>query len=287
MAGNSAVVRFGLLISLVVTWVVLIWASIKFYSYGPISIPLAVIGSVSAAMVLIGAGPWFPEGSVAPPLFGVWGLRISGAFAVAVIALVAAGSLVRYIGPGTDAPPDNITDPLTQSREVLAYAQSLTYDSSHHAQDEQWLEVKPSRGAPVDSILGPRARINPESNSFRNGRGDLVGSGAGKGRIVARIWVDPGYRSGLGHRKLRLPAGISYLWIDSLAAKGDGLPIRALIFPANGEPPTRIPNAVYGVYKRMWASYPQGRWQYDPNDPCMCESCVSHGWCLVCGESEF
>ncbi len=283
----ARLLRTTLWISVFVMGVALIWAIIGFLSYGPISVPIAAIGVVSAVIVLIGAGPWFSNEAIAQSELGAKVVRISGAFAVVVLSLAGAGSLVRYIGPGTDAPPDNITDPLTQSREVLAYAQSLTYDSSHHAQDEQWLEVKPSRGAPVDSILGPRARINPESNSFRNGRGDLVGSGAGKGRIVARIWVDPGYRSGLGHRKLRLPAGISYLWIDSLAAKGDGLPIRALIFPANGEPPTRIPNAVYGVYKRMWASYPQGRWQYDPNDPCMCESCVSHGWCLVCGESEF
>jgi hypothetical protein len=202
---------------------------------------------------------------------------------VALIALVAAGGTVRYIGPGTDEPPANITDPLKQSAEVLAYAQGLVYDSSHHAQDEQWLEVKPTRGDPVDSILGPRARITPERNSFRNSRGDLVGIGPGKGRIVARIWVDSTNRRGLGHPKLRLPAGTSYLWIDSLAPKGDGLPIRALIFPATGGAPSRIPNAVNGVYKRMWASYPQGRWQYDPNDPCMCESCVSHGWCLVCG----
>jgi hypothetical protein len=282
MAGTG--LRTVFVISVLVMLVVLAWGSLSFFSYGPIRTPLAVVGLVFALIVMFGAGPWLDDSSLALPRLGIWWIRIGGALAVALVALVATGATVRYIGPGTEPPPKDIRDPLTQAPEVLAYAQRLIYDSSHHAQDEQWLEVKPSRGAPLDSILGPRARISPERNSFRNGRSALVGIGAGKGRIVARIWVDPGYRNGAGHPKLRLPPGTSYLWLDSLPSSGYGVPMRALIFPEGGGPPVRIPNAVYGLYKRMWASYPQGRWQYDPNDPCMCESCVSHGWCQVCGD---
>lgn len=286
----AKLLRFGLLIALVALWVVLILGYLAFYkNYNPIRTPLAVIGVVSAVIVIIAAGPWFREGVASPSLFGTWGLRISGALAVAVLGLIEGGKRAGYVGPGTAEPPASIVDPLAQPAEVLAYAQGLTYadgahDYTHHSEDEQWLEVRDSKDSTrtrVDSILGPRARITPEANSLRNSRKDL-GIGRGKGRIVARIWVDTAYRRANGHEKLRLPTGTSYLWIDGVAATGDSVSMRAIIFSAN-QPPVLVPNAYYAVYKRMWASYPQARWQFNPKDPCMCDSCALHGWCMVCG----
>jgi len=203
------------------------------------------------------------------------------------VALTVAGGFAGYIGEGTPPPPASITDPIAQSAEVLAYAQSqsLSYDSSHHAMDEQWLEVSDSVTRQVDSLLGPRARIFPETNSHRNALSALMGVGAGHGRIVAMIQVEPdARRQGIGYRKLRLPPGTSYLWIDSLSnlpAVGDSTPIRALIISAGGA--IRVPNAFYRRYLGAWANYAQARWRFNPNDPCMCEGCSSHGWCDICG----
>jgi hypothetical protein len=154
----------------------------------------------------------------------------------------------------------------------MRYAATLDFDTTHHAMDQDFLEVK--TGAQFDSIIGPLARVFPERSSHLNAPGALV-----EGRIVAKFEVEADTRrGGIGYPKLRLPVGVSYLWIDSYNPEDSTF--RAFNVSANGAVP--IPNARFVPFdhavNRAYAWFP-----WDPADPCICESCMFHGWCRVCG----
>jgi hypothetical protein len=217
------------------------------------------------------------------------GLSLLALVVVGIASIAVTGLWFGFIGGGTPG-DESIEDPLAQAQQVLVYARRLTFADSlpaherRHLMDEQWLEVKRADTLPVEAILGPRARIFPEVNSHRNTRGAFNGTGRGKGRIVAKIEVEPdANRGGIGYRKLRLEVGVNYLWIDSMVGRGDSVSIRAIIFSENGQVAT-VPNAHMRIHHKSRSSRAQARWQFDPQDPCMCESCVKYGWCQVCGD---
>lgn len=240
---------------------------------------IAVAGLVAAGLAILWASWSFDEVDEAAGRKIT--RRAAGAFAITLATMIGAGWLNGYIGPGTKK-PDGITDISRQAPEALAYAQSLEYADDHGSVDEQWLDVKDPATRQIDSVIGPRARIYPESNSHRNWRRDLEGTGIGKGRVVARMQVEADTRrGGAGYPKLGLPVGTSYLWIDSLTGKGDSVAIRAFVIHSGGV--TRVENAFFRKYGKHWSSHSKAHWQFDPNDVCICEDCVTHGHCTVCG----
>ncbi len=257
-----------------------IWALWWLIDREPVRGAWATVILVIAALAIIWTIPkldkWFDRSEPRK------GLRwLGGGLGVGLVAMTVAGFLNGYIGPGTDA-PDGIDDVANQRQQALAYARGLTYAQDHGSGDEQWLDVKDSVTRQIDPLLGPRARIYPERNSHRNSRRDLAGMGLRKGRVVARMEVEADTRrGGIGYRKLRLPVGTSYLWIDNLSGKGDSVAIRAFIISDSGVTP--VSNAFYKRYPKHWSSHARAHWEFDPNDVCICEDCVSHGHCTVCG----
>lgn len=208
---------------------------------------------------------------------------VAGSFSASgILGIVWAGGF-GAAGAGTPAPPTSITDPRTQVAEARAYARSLDFDTSHAAWDQQWLTVKDSAG---NRISGPLARILPERRSHLNYRSNLRGIGRGKGRVVARIWVQPDYRDpdgNAGYAPLHLPPGLSYVWIDSLV--GDSA-ARALIIPDDEQYAvgdnrvtfrTHLLSQFFG--NRAWA-----RWTHDPQDEHAWDWCEKHGCCEMRGE---
>lgn len=260
-------------------WICLLLGVIAFGTRQPIRPLLVGVCAAFALLAIAFGGPWmtYDEAKVK----GAWTfIRVSATAGVTAILLLVAGVYAGQVGNGTTAPV-GITDPLNpdQAGALLRYAESLEYASEHHAMDEDWLEVKPPRADTVDSIIGPRARVFPERRSHRNSRADL---GPGAGRIVARFEVEADrFRGGRGYDKLGLPVGVSYLWIDNVRPEGDTVPARAIIVSSTGA--REVPNGVFLSLGKDYASHAQARWQFDPADPCVCESCVWHHWCRVCG----
>jgi hypothetical protein len=156
----------------------------------------------------------------------------------------------------TPAPPFSSFDGASRS-EVLAYARSLTFDTTYGAADEQRLVTDPlcdsTRAVqahdarsrvpglggirkavgklPHPSLLmacsvGPRVRVEPEIGAYRIGRAVVA-----TGRIIARVMnVDS-----IPYPKLNLQSfGTTYWWVDSAGAGG----YRSIYVPADSTKPT-------------------------------------------------
>lgn len=276
--------------ALALLWLVVGALAIKQAWEWPLSAGMAwmvvIVSVVLLALVLFVTG----SGMAALQTGRFWALAFTVSAATVAVTLVAVGLYKRSTGHGTEPPPVSITNPTAadQFRAVLDYARRLDYDgTTHGAWDEQWLEVK--RDGQV--LLGPRARIEPERASYLNSVDDLTGVGRGRGRVVARVWVDTaawGPDRQRGYPKLGLPPGRSFLWIDSMLihAKlpdGDSGSARVLIIPDDTTSSVRenLVRAVYRAHRPRWANYSQARWRFDPNDPCANPTCP-HGCCDHC-----
>jgi len=202
-----------------------------------------------------------------------------------------AGQWSRGVGSGTPAPPFPIGDPSQvdgpQRARLLAHAESLTFDTvTHRAWDERILIDKDSSGS---NVIGPRAKISPEQAAYLNSQADL----RQRGRIVARVWVDPAYRAPrrgdtTGYGPLKLPPGVSYVWIDSLRVTGKGMGrARALIIPADPREPIRADSVRYTFRRRVWETYSRAlwRWSFAIDPECFNVTCP-WGCCENCWNPE-
>lgn len=194
--------------------------------------------------------------------------------ASAVLLFVLGVTACRTVTPaGTPAPPATVTnaaDP-AQRRAVLAYAESLSFDTvTHGASDKQPLTALDS-SAGKDTIVAI-GEIWPERNTHRNSEDDLKGVG----RVVARI------RSSVAYARLGLRGGVSYYWVDSLVMVGrDSGYGRALFIPADSTQPITIRRMVFTT-DRGGASERQAlaRWRYYPLRSALAwERCTKMGCC--------
>jgi len=200
-------------------------------------------------------------------------IRCAVGVVAGALALAAACARVRPSASGTEAPPDSITNPLADSQRaaVLEYAHRLKFDSlPHGAGDRQRLTTLD----PIArrDVLGPLAQVLPE----RRARGNTWYS-LERGRIVARITTDGPYTT------LGLPAGVSYVWIDSLRPSDSTSIGRAIVIPEDASvAATRLP-VLY--WKDPYAGHgrePAARWLYVAGHseyPWL--TCVTNGCCVV------
>jgi len=194
----------------------------------------------------------------------------AGVFA-GVLALAAA--CAPPPATGTEAPPDSITNPLAadQRAAVLEYARRLRFDSlPHGAGDRQRLTTLD----PITrrDVLGPLAQLLPE----RRARGNTWPS-LERGRIVGRITTDGPYAT------LGLPAGVSYVWIDSLRPSDYTSVGRAIVIPEDPSvAATRLPVLYFRDPHAVHSREPAARWLYVPGHsewPWL--ACVTSGCCVV------
>jgi hypothetical protein len=315
MDKSKALKRCALL-ALVVWLAIIVIGAVESRFYQPIGTTMFLLALVLSGLVVLFAlmnlprFAWFTGGGDNEARILRSLLPIGGGFAAAVVAGLFAASKAAYVGDATPAfQPNTSTDPTAQPGALFAFAETLTFDTNHVAADEQWLEVQdtvklvggstlthPALQAAIridtlqpagDSLqlrvwsLGPQARILPEVNSKYNRLRDLNGVGGGRGRIVAKVWVDPAYRNGGGYPKLGLPPGTSYLWVDSLVSADTGSIFRAFVItPTEAR---RVAGTSLHPDRNYWSTRSAAKWAFHPNDPCWCESCMSHGWCRVCG----
>ena len=266
----SSAVRIGSMFPL---WILLAIGTVALTTGNPIRPWLAWLCGAAALLAIFVGNPWisYEDGEASRVTTF---LRVNSGVGLATLGVIGTTSIAGFIGNGTPPPTTRITNPLSQAAELLQYAISLDYDASHHAMDEDYLEVK--QGRQIDPTIGPLVKVYPERSSRLNSYGDLA---AGAGRIVAKFEVAADtFRGGIGHAKLRLPVGVSYLWIDSVSKSDTN--IRAIIVSAAGA--VRVPNAFY-MSLGFGVSTARAQFQFDPDDPCVCESCMLHGWCRVCG----
>jgi len=204
---------------------------------------------------------------------------LSSVVALGAVALIAAGFRWHFIGRETAPPPDSITNVAARSqfRAVLAYAQGLSYDSTTHNAPDSTLLVD-TVGA---TVYVTRARIAPAVGANFVSYSALYGAGSGRGRVVARIRLDTTY-GGRGYPKLNLPAGVSYVWVDSVEVHDTTGSFRGFVIPASGDSVIPLPSAHSHYYRSARASsnFPMARWilyhSHCTNVPCSkgcCQSC--------------
>jgi hypothetical protein len=204
---------------------------------------------------------------------------LSSVIALGAVALVAVGFRGHFIGRGTAAPPDSITDVSSRSqfKAVLAYATGLSYDASTHNAPDSMLLVD-SAGS---TVYVTRARIAPAVGANFVSYAALGGAGSGRGRVVARIRLDTTY-GGRGYPKLNIPAGESYVWVDSVELHDTTGTFRGFVIPAGGDSVIRLPAAHSHYFRslRAHSNFPMARWilyhSYCTNVPCSrgcCQSC--------------
>jgi hypothetical protein len=121
-----------------------------------------------------------------------------------MLGLAMAGSVA--CAPRADTQVDSgahaFTVPIERvSREdMLAYARRMHFDTSYAAADVRQL-VWRERGR---TVVGPYAEIAPERSAYRLSSAQLA-----QGRVIARV------RTTGPIPPLGVPAGVSYLWVDS------------------------------------------------------------------------
>lgn len=187
----------------------------------------------------------------------------------------------------TPEPPADLTDPLTQREEALAYARQLEFaegDRHHWAWDQQHLDVvETDEQGNRQVVRGPLGTIWPEVNSHANSEEALE-----RGRILARIELNAPYP------KLGLPAGVSYLWVDTVPAvqqpratrtagqaeAQDTARFRAVIVPEDPEAEPSV-RPVYYIAQDKPLPMALARWRWSPDDENAWFSCVSGGCCEV------
>lgn len=217
-----------------------------------------------------------------------WMLLFAG-FPMAGITWLIGGKYSKTVGEGTKQPPTTIENPTDPANfaALLAYARdSVEYDSTGHGDstshvfDQQFLAFHDPTD-PDGERPGPRARIFPEKNSYLNKLSDLRGAGPGKGRVVAKIWLEDAYPPG---NNPWLPRGVSYVFIDSMVVNGDTGIARAFVIPEGGRSvfgrPLRV---VYRADKRRWERQSRARWLWHGHHCANTGGC-EHGCCTMCGE---
>lgn len=277
--------RIPWVVAVVVALIQEVWVwPVRWELAGPLLVlSLLVLGSVTwwALDDSIPAGPRGAgaarEGAwiLAQPLAanGATARAIYGAVSLVAVTLTGVGWHVRAIGPGTDEPRGLTGDPQdsAQFRNLLLYARSLDYDSvGHMAADEEYLSIKDTI-APDSFIIvrGPRAKIIPEKRGYLNRIRDMDGIGRGEGRVVAKIWVDPGfrYKDRQGYPKLSLPPGWSFVFIDNLVIRGESGTARALIIPDRDDGAViPHPRVKYTRDRRAWPGRSRSAWRWDRAD---------------------
>lgn len=249
--------------------------------YAPSPLIVYVLGGLSVIVFLITA--WSKLNARVVPMVTPLSKLASGVSryaAFGTIVSVVAGSSLHFFGAATDTPPTFITDVTAPSQfdSVLAYARRLGYDSTTHNAPDSTLIVDTVGG----SVHITKAWIAPEAGAIYIPQHDLYGTGPGKGRVVARIRVDTTY----GHRgypELHLPAGVSYIWVDSLELHDTTGTFRAFVIPdSSGGSVVRLPAAHSHYFRSRWAfsNFAMARWvlyrSNCTNVPCgrgCCQSC--------------
>jgi hypothetical protein len=206
----------------------------------------------------------------------------------AVSGVIAGGTILslglalgwHFIGTGTPAPPafiSDVTDP-SQFDSVLAYSRRIEYDSRTHGTADSAFLTDTAGGVRP----GIKAWIAPAGGANFVSYRSLAGTGRGRGRVVARISVDTS--GGLGYPLLNLPAGVSYIWVDSLRISDTTGTFRAFIIPDRaGGKVSRFPGPATFVYLRSpgtFANFPMARWVLH-HSFCFNTGC-SNGCCRVC-----
>lgn len=238
------------------------------------------------------------SGLVGAAIVALVALGLEGPVALVMITLVGLGLHARLIGDGTrpaDRPPwahgpaanrpynpSAILNPAdTAQRELaIAYGRSLWPGDLPPPNDERRLS-DPGGAGP-----GPIARVWAEPASYLNDPLDLLPAELGRGtvgRIVARIWVEPG--DSTGYAPLDLPSGVSWLWVDSLRAGEQA--VRGAIIPENGSPVRiRVVRWIRGVPPRFgappdWINHATARWVYGPRGESLAVSCAFLAECRL------
>ncbi len=208
---------------------------------------------------------------------------LSGFLASGAVITGTGGLYLHLFGTATAAPPSFITDVTAPSQfdSVLAYARGLSYDSTtHNAPDSTLI---------VDTVGGglhiTKAWISPAVGANFMSYCDLSSTGPGRGRVVARIRVDTTYGS-RGYPELHLPAGVSYVWIDSLELRDTTGTFRAFVIPATrGGSVIRLPDKDSHYYssRRAFSNFAMARWVLYKHSNCTNVPCGGgKGCCQSC-----
>jgi hypothetical protein len=261
-----------------VVWVaVLLVAIYRVLSYGGIAPALAYVLLFLSVLILVTAFPPLVGAAPAEPRLVP---AVSSVLAGSTVVSLGFALGLHFIGRGTPAPPAFVTDVSdpAQFDSVLAYARRLVYDSATHGTADSAFLTDTEGGAlpKVKAWMAPARGAN--FLSYRN----LEGMGPGRGRVVARVRVDTA--GGLGYPLLNLPAGVSYIWVDSLALRDSTGVFRALIIPAApGGRVARFPRLATFIYVKSpgtFANFPMSRWVLH-HSLCFNTGCSS-GCCRVC-----
>lgn len=264
-----------------VVWLGLLGFGIyRVVEYGPVQIPPVLAWLLLLVSVVVLVVPFLELRKGAenrPSLVQAGSAIVAGG----VILFLGLALLWHFIGNGTEAPPaaiTNVADP-AQFDSVLAYARRIPYETSAHGMADSALLTDTAGGLrpPVKAWIVPARGAN--FVSYRS----LSGSGPGRGRVVARITVDT-TGGGVGYPLLNLPAGVSYMWVDSLVLRDTTGHFRALILPDRpGGKVMSFPRTATFVYLRShgaFANYPTARWVLQ-HSQCANPGC-SNGCCQVC-----
>jgi hypothetical protein len=211
------------------------------------------------------------------------------------VALIGTLRITGYVGPEAPGPGFAVTFPLDPAERaaLVAHADSLDWtDTAHATTDRQFMDSMVA-GAPVPTdIVG---EIKAPYNAHRRDRSDLV-----EGRIVWRIRIiradsaatpyPGGYhtRADTGAKRLDLPPGTSYVWVDSLVMtdRFNGV-ARTFIIPANPADSVRLgPQMRYSYHKTglsqntgYWWNRAFARWTFQHGSGWSWGDCTSHGCC--------
>jgi hypothetical protein len=142
---------------------------------------------------------------------------------------------------------------------LLAYAATLTFDTSHGSGDEQPLPWVDDSGR---LVAMPNVRVESEIGAALLTRRQLA-----QGRIIARYIAEGPYPP------LGIAPGINYVWVDST---GDGFREQVVSEDAANPIVTRplriVPHSpLAGVVAPRWVVTPDYLWG--------CRPCVLQGWC--------
>ena len=203
-------------------------------------------------------------------------MRVLPVLAVAAVIAACVQKETPVAECVSPAPPAGL-DPAKDAEGALRYARQLSfYPGTAPYGERRALTVIATPGTPLERrfALGAEVEIQPERCTHLNDTTALTGGG---GRIVARLVANAPYQ------KLGLPQDTSYLWIDSLALRGQAGTARGVIVSAGAQPfAVRRVRVEYhpDAGARGW---PEGRLLFDPDDDQLWVSCVMFGCCYLEG----
>ena len=142
-------------------------------------------------------------------------LRVVMPFALGIVLLAGCqrtqAPAAQATGPRpTPAPAFPLPIDSTSHAALLAYAHTLTFDTTAPGVDRRYIVV----GQGQHLTVGPFVELAPEIGAAAIGHADLV-----RGRILARITVE-------ASRSFGPVTGVAYLWVDSSAGG-----LRAVVVP--------------------------------------------------------